>query len=170
MSQVGQATPGVAGTVSRARSGPAMARPDFVRRHPASLDPAPHGRDRAPGRPQAPQLLTAGLVLLAAAAVLEGYRWLQVIPSNRLDLPAVVFAVLVAPTTLVLTRPPHHWTWTPAQKVALAAVAGLVAVTVVALLVTRLWSAQLLGAYYLATALAIVVAALSGAGATSGQP
>jgi len=138
-------------------------RPDFVQRHPATLDPAPPGLDRAPERPPTPQLVTAGLVLMAAAAVLEGYRWLHVIPSSRLHPSALVFAVLMVPAAAFLARPPHGWTRTPAQQAALVAGAGLVVVTVVYLLAGRPWSAGLLGAYDLAMAATLVAAAVMGA-------
>jgi ferric-dicitrate binding protein FerR (iron transport regulator) len=109
--------------------------------------------------------VTAGLVLLTAAAVLEGYRWLQVIPSSRLPPSAAVFMALVVPSTLLLARPPRPWRRSPAQIVALGAAVGLVVVTVVETVAGRPWSADLLGAYDLATAAAILTAALSGAGA-----
>jgi hypothetical protein len=107
--------------------------------------------------------VTAGLVLLTAAAVLEGYRWLQVIPSGRLHPSALVFVVLVVPATLFLTRPPRPWLRTHSERVAVAAVAGLTVVTVVETVTGRPWSADLLGASDLTTAVAILIAALTGA-------
>jgi hypothetical protein len=107
--------------------------------------------------------VTAGLVLLTAAAVLEGYRWLQVIPSGRLHPSALVFAVLVVSATVFLTRPPRPWVRTPSERIAVAAVAGLTVATVVETVTSRPWSADLLGASDLMVALAIITAALTGA-------
>jgi hypothetical protein len=127
------------------------------------MDPMPAVRDESTGRPRAPQLVTAGLVLLTAAAILEGYRWLQVIPSGRLHPSALVFAVVMVPITLFLTRPPQPWTRSPLERVAVAAVAGLAVVTVVKTVTGRPWAADLLGASDLTAAVAILIAALTGA-------
>jgi hypothetical protein len=97
--------------------------------------------------------VTAGLVLLTAAAVLEGYRWLQVIPSSRLHPSALLFAVLVVPATFFLTRPPRPWSRSVSERIAMAALAGLSVVTVVETVTVRPWSADLLGASDLTTAL-----------------
>ncbi len=167
MSQVGGTTAGrTAGGVETRERDRASPKPvDLVRWHPASLDPEPAPRDESTRRPRAPQLVTAGLVLLTAAGVLEGYRWLQVIPSGRLHPSALLFVVLVVPTTLFLTRPPRPWVRTPSERVAVAAVAGLTVVTVVETVTGKPWSADLLGASDLTTAVAILTAALTGAGA-----
>src|SRR5665213_3394645 len=82
MSQVGEAGSGGAGAGTLFRGGEGEARPDFVRRHPASPDFALPVEPTEEKFPRAPSLVTAGLVLLTAAAVLEGYRWLNVIPSS----------------------------------------------------------------------------------------
>jgi hypothetical protein len=159
MSQVGAGGTGV-GTLSRERDPADGVRPEFVRRHPASLDPPRVRVERVRPYPRAPQLVTAGLVLWAAAAVLEGYRWLGVVAAGRLHPSPPVFAVLMVPLILLLTRPPHHASRRTAQKAAMVAGCGLVAVTVVQMVVGRTWSAHLLGAYDLAMAVVVLAAAL----------
>ncbi len=162
MSQVGTAGAGGmgAGTLSRDRDTAEGARPDFVRRHPASLDPPPVPIEPARAYPRAPQLVTAGLVLWAAAAVLEGYRWLGVVPASRLHPPPPVFAVLMVALILLFTRPPRHTGRRAALKAAMVAGCGLAAVTVVHMVVGRTWSAHLLGAYDLAMAVVVLATAL----------
>jgi hypothetical protein len=164
MSQVSEAGAGGmgAGTLSRGHERTVPARPDFVRRHPASLDPMPPVDTRVLDRPRAPSLVTAGLILLTAAAVLEGYQWLNVIPSSRLHPSALAFTILVVPCCLFLTQAPHGLKRRPAQTGVLVVAGGLVATTVVELAVKRPWSAHLLGAYDLAMAATILTAALIG--------
>ena len=59
----------------------------------------------APGRDQGNPLFTVpALVLLAALAIFEGYRCLQIIPGGSLRPPGLVFALAVVPATLGLTR------------------------------------------------------------------
>ena len=149
-----------AGTLSPHRQATVATRPDHVRRHPASLDPAPWPLDPARERPRVPQLVTAGLVLVAAAEVLEGYRWLGVIPTSRLQPPALVFALLTAVLTVYLTRTPRPGRRLPALSVALAVALGLLAPTGVEMLVDRPWSAHLLGGYDLGMAGIVLAAAL----------
>jgi hypothetical protein len=164
MSQVSEAGAGGmgAGTLSRGQERNVPTRPDFVRRHPASLDPMPPVDTKVLDRPRAPSLVTAGLILLTAAAVLEGYRWLNVIPSIRLHPSTLVFTVLVVPCCLFLTRAPHGAKRRPTQKVVLVVAGGLVVTTVVELAVNRPWSAHLLGAYDLAMAATILAVGLIG--------
>ncbi len=162
MSQVGVAGVGRtgAGTLSPEQDAAVGARPDFVRRHPASLDPPAVPVEPDGPYPRAPQLVTAGLVLWAAAAVLEGYRWLDVIPASRLHPSPPVFAALMVPLLLVLTRPPRHTRRRTAQKAAMVAGGVLVAVTVLQMVAGRTWSAHLLGAYDLAAAVVVLTTAL----------
>jgi len=162
MSQVGEAGSGGAGAGTLFRGGEGEARPDFVRRHPASPDFALPVEPTEEKFPRAPSLVTAGLVLLTAAAVLEGYRWLNVIPSSRLHPSALVFTVLMVPCCMFLTRALRGERRRPAQRAVLAGVIGLVAVTAAELVVDRPWSAHLLGAYDLALAATILAAALIG--------
>lgn len=119
-------------------------------------------------RPRAPSLVTVGLVLLTAAAVLEGYRWLNVIPSSRLHPSALEFTVLMVPCCLFLTRALRGERRRPAQRAVLGGVVGLVAVTAVEMGANRPWSAHLLGAYDLALAATILSAALLGGECISG--
>ena len=134
-------------------------------RHPSSLhtwESPDQGASSGPARH--PQLVTASLVLLAAAFVLEGYRWLDLIQSGRLYPPAAAFAVLVVPAVMFLTRPPPRSERLPADRVAVVAAGGLAIVTLVELLSDRPWSARLLGAYDLLCAAVILGVAFAGAG------
>lgn len=79
--------------------------PDCVRRHPASLvalatraPPAEVERQRPEYVAIGPEYVTIGMVLLSAAAVFEGYRWLNVIPGSRTGLTTPAFALLALPT------------------------------------------------------------------------
>ena len=162
MSQVGEAGAGGTGAGILFRREKDATRPDVTRRHPASLEFAPPVAHAVPEHPGVPSLVRAGLILLTAAAVLEGYRWLNVIPSSRLHPSAPVFAVLMVPCCLFLARAPREQKRRPAQKATVAGVVGLVAVTAVELVVDRPWSAHLLGAYDLALAATLLGAALVG--------
>ena len=51
-----------------------------------------------------PPFVAPGLVLLAAASLLEGYLWLHVIPVGPLRPSGLLFAAVVAPATYGLTR------------------------------------------------------------------
>ena len=146
------------------------ARPPRARWHPSSLEwdtapPAP-GTERTV-RARAPKLVTAGMVLVAAAALFEGYGWLNVIPADALRLSALVFAAVAVPSALLLTRKAltavHRSTLVAAE----AASVGLLAITVLHTLVDRPWSARALGAYDLLMAAAVLGAAVVGGGFSS---
>ena len=168
MSQIDEASAGGAGTETLTRAGPAPRRadrpsderPDYVWRHPASLVSAPPSVVLEQYR--LPTLAVAGLLLLTAAAVLEGYRWLHLIPASRLYPPAWVFAVLTVPLSLYLTRSPDGIGRQPTRSLVAVASGGLVAATVLELVVGRAWSAYLLGAYDLTLAAILLTAALIG--------
>ena len=137
--------------------------PDHVRRHPASLVAPPFGAPSADAQ-ERPEYVTAGMVLLSAATVFQGYRWLNVIPGGRTHLTAPVFAVLALPAALVLTRSHrrarHGW---PARLIGLSTLVLLVA-TVVETAVGHLWSARALGASDLLLALTLFGSALISGG------
>ena len=142
------------------------ARPASVRWHPSSLDwdaaRPPPAAVRAV-RERAPTLVTAGMVLLAAAAILEGYRWLNVIPASRLSPSALVFAAVAVPTAVLLTRTALATARRSTRVAVEVAAVGLVAVTVLEMVVNRPWSARALGAYDLLMAAAVLgVAVASG--------
>jgi len=115
-------------------------------------------------RDRDPKLVTAGMVLLAAAIVFEGYRWLHVIPAGRLQPPALVFAAVAALVAVLLTRAaPAAGPRSTHLLVNMAAV-GLVVVTVLEVVVNRPWSTRVLGSYDL-----LMAAAVFGAAAVSGN-
>jgi hypothetical protein len=59
--------------------------------------------------PAAPPFAAPALVLLAAAAIFEGYMWLHLIPGGSLRPSGLLFAVAIVPMTYALTRcDPDH--------------------------------------------------------------
>jgi len=116
---------------------------------------------------RAPKLVTAGMVLVAAAALFEGYGRLNVIPANALGLSALVFAAVAIPTALLLTRKAlstaHRSTLVATEATSM----GLLAITVLHSLVDRPWSTRALGAYDLLMAAALLGAAVVGGGFSS---
>jgi hypothetical protein len=138
-------------------------RPSPERWHPSSLDwdsdrPAPGASQEAWDR--APTLVTAGMVLLAAAAIFEGYRRLNVISANELHPSALVFAAVAVPAAPLLARTAlataHRFIRVAVEATSL----GLVAMTVLEMVVTRPWSARTLGACDLLMAAAVLGAAV----------
>jgi hypothetical protein len=111
--------------------------------------------------------VTAGLVLLAAAAIFEGYEWLNVLPANPLHLSALVFAAVAVPAAVFLTRRALATARRSTLVAAEAASVGLVAITVLHLVVDRPWSARALGAYDLVMAAAVLGAAVVSGGFSS---
>jgi hypothetical protein len=80
-----------------------------------------------------------GQALLAAVSILEGYKWLGVIPSDRSPLSNLVFgrvgaavcAALILAAAILLSRPGSEQRRSPSQRLLLLA-AGAVAVATVA--------------------------------------
>ena len=68
------------------------------------VGPAASERGRVHRADAGPPFATPGAVLLAAAAILEGYRWLQIIPDGSLRPSGPLFVVAALPATYVLTR------------------------------------------------------------------
>ena len=139
------------------------ARPSPVRWHPSSLDgdsarPAPGVAQEAWDR--APKLVTAAMVVLAAAAIFEGYRRLNVIPANELHPSALVFAAVAVPAALLLARSALATARRSIRVAVEAASVGLLAMTVLEVVVNRPWSARALGACDLLMAAAVLGAAV----------
>jgi hypothetical protein len=55
-------------------------------------------------RPTHPLLIVPGLVLLAAVSILEGYRWLHLLPDGSLLPTGLLFTLVALPATYWLTR------------------------------------------------------------------
>jgi hypothetical protein len=79
--------------------------------HPAVLaDRGPRSRptetpDESSGHESAEPLFAApGLILFAAVAIFEGYRWLHLVPDGLLRPTSVAFTLSVVPVTVALTR------------------------------------------------------------------
>jgi len=139
------------------------ARPPPVRGHPASLDWA--GGRPAPGavRDRASKPVTAGMVLLAAAAIFEGYRRLDVITASPLHPSALVFAVVAVPAAVLLARAALATGRRPTRLAVDVVSGGLVALTLLETVVNRPWSSWALGAADLLMAAAMLgVAVVSG--------
>jgi hypothetical protein len=81
-------------------------------------------RDRAT-RPPESLLLAPGLALLAAASVLEAYRWFGIVADGASRPVAVAFVVLALATALALTRAGGRGARTTVGRTVVAA-AGIV--------------------------------------------
>jgi formate hydrogenlyase subunit 3/multisubunit Na+/H+ antiporter MnhD subunit len=99
-------------------------------------------------------LVSPALVLLATAAILEGYSLLNVIPTGEWRWSAIALVVLTVPLALALTRPRQGRRRTATQKLLAVSSTLLVALTVLTLLVDRSGVANLLAAYDLVFAAA----------------
>jgi hypothetical protein len=115
-----------------------------------AVGPTSQGEDR--GRLSG--LVSPALVLLATAAILEGYSLLNVIPTGEWRWSAIALVVLTVPLALALTRPRQGRRRTATQKLLAVSSTLLVALTVLTLLVDRSGVANLLAAYDLVFAAA----------------
>ncbi len=113
------------------------------------------------------------LVLLAAVAILEGYRWLNVLPSVGWRPSAVVFTVIAVPLALAVTSGGrgepggpggHPW----AARAVTGAALLMVPMTVIALIHPRPPIAQLMGSTDLLFAVAALATVLINERATHG--
>jgi len=100
------------------------------------------------------------MVLLAAAALFEGYRRLNVISTDQLHPSALFFAAVAVPAALLLARSALATARRSIRVAVEAASVGLVAMTVLDLVVDRPWSARALGACDLLMAAAVLIAAV----------
>jgi hypothetical protein len=137
---------------------PAVA-PESVIRRPVTVTPAreipPRPADRKPSAPAGlgPALRSPGLALLTAAAILEGYKWLDVIPvgDSRVSsllfgrVGAVAFAAVASAFALVLTRPVAGPRRSPVQWLLVGTIVGQVAATSVAVLSDSMVAATVVG-------------------------
>ena len=134
-------------------------RREHLRHHPSSPEPRPSEPESAHGQPG---FEAVGMVLLSAAAVLEGYQWLDVIHPGRLDLSAPVFALLSIPAALLLARahrgPRHTWL----TRLVVVSAAAIVVSTSLEAAYHHLWSARALGASDLLMAVSLFGSALAG--------
>jgi hypothetical protein len=147
------------------------ARPYPARWHPSSLEwdsarPAQSATQVAWDR--APKLVTAGMVLLGAAAVFEGYRRLNVITTDQLHPSALVFAAVAVPAALLLARTTLATARRSTRVAVETASAGLAATTLLEMMVNRPWSARALGASDLLMAVAVLGAAVLSGDFSSG--
>lgn len=94
-------------------------------------------RRSRPARRPSTSLTSPGLLVLAALAVLEGYRQLQLIPSADWHPSAYLFATGAPVLALVVTWPYRVKSRGPGQRVAVGAAAALAVITPVAMLFDR---------------------------------
>jgi hypothetical protein len=109
----------------------------------------------------APRWVSPTLVLLAAASILEGYRWLNMIPAEGWQPSAVVFVAVVLPLAVVLARPRRDGRRVEAAKVVAVASVILLVVTASALVVDRASLTHLMGAADLLFAITALGAVLA---------
>jgi hypothetical protein len=99
-----------------------------------------------------PLLAAPGLVAVAAMSIMEGYRWLDVIPGSGLHPSAFIYIALAVPLLVACTRPqpdrPRGWVRQAAVASALALLVAALAETVI----NRPWSARTFGICDLAVA------------------
>jgi hypothetical protein len=108
-----------------------------------------------------------GLALLAAVSILEGYKWLGVIPADRSPLSnlvfgragAAVFAILVLTAAALLARPGSEQRRSPSQRLVLLAAGAVALASVVFVSIHASAVTRLLGAADLALA-AVVLGSL----------
>jgi hypothetical protein len=101
-----------------------------------------------------------GLALLAAVSILEGYKWLGVIPGDRSSLSnlvfgrvgAAVFAVLVLTAAALLARAGSEPRRSPSQRLVLLAAGAVAVASVVFVAFHASVATRLLGAADLALA------------------
>jgi hypothetical protein len=111
--------------------------------------------------PAVPRYVSPVLILLAAASILEGYTWLNVIPNNGWQPSAVVFVGVAVPLAIVLTRPRRDGRRVVAAKVVTVASVVLLVVTVLAVVTDRPPLTHLMGASDLLFALTVLAAGLA---------
>ena len=141
---------------------------DHPRAH--SVEWCPPKASPAQSSTAVPRCVSPILVLLAAASILEGYKWLNVIPAGGWQPSAVVFVGLVFPVAMVLTRPRRDGRRVVAAKVVAVASLALLAVTVLAIFVDRPSVTHLMGVSDLLFALTALGAVLANELHASGSP
>ncbi len=120
------------------------------------------GADRCSRRPPgAPWFASPALVLLAAVAILEGYKVLNVMPDSRWQPSAAVVAALALPLTSVLTRPGRGRRRGLGQRVVMGVSAALLVVTLVEFAVHRPSTVYVLGVVDLLVALSAMAVVLT---------
>jgi hypothetical protein len=111
-----------------------------------------------------PPIASPALVLVAAASILEGYRWLKVIPAGGWQPSELVFVVLAVPVAMILTRSRRDGrraaSAAAAAKMVTVTAMALLVVTVLALFVDRPSLALLTGIADLLFAVAALAAVL----------
>lgn len=118
-------------------------------------DPPPADRIVQPERAletSPPVLASPGLVLVAALSIMEGYRWLNVIPARWLHPSALVYVTAAVPLLVLCTRRQPGQHRGPVQWVGVASASGLVVATLTESFVRRPWSAHVFGASNMAVA------------------
>jgi hypothetical protein len=121
--------------------------------------PPPHEALEPVREATPPVLAPPCLVLVAALSIMEGYRWLNVIPARRLHPSALVYVALAVPLLVICTRRRTRGRRRSVQLVGLFSASVLVVATLTETFVSRPWSAHAYGAVALAVAAMSLVAA-----------
>ncbi len=125
-----------------------------------SPEPAPKWVD--PLHRPTTSLTSPGLLVLAALAVIEGYRQLQLIPAPQWHTSAFVFAATAPLLAVVVTWPYRVDRRGPAQMVAIATALAFAVITPVATLTNLPHARVVVGLSAMALAIVALVAVLAG--------
>lgn len=131
--------------------------------HPATatvdLRPADPSPDWSP--PTVPRFVSPVLVLIAAVAILEGYKWLNVVSTGGWQPSAAVFVSFTVPIAVVLARPRRDGRRVVAARVVVVASLIMLTLTVLALLIDQPPVTHLMGGsdlLFAVTALGVALA------------
>jgi hypothetical protein len=112
----------------------------------------PRGAEQWGPPRRGPWFVAPGLALLAALAILEGYRWIGLMANGGARPSAVAFAGVAVTVSLVVTRSARPGGGDPSPRI-VSVGSGLVVLTTVAVLFTdERWAAVAVGASDLALA------------------
>jgi hypothetical protein len=112
----------------------------------------PRGAEQWGPPRRCPWFVAPGLALLAALAILEGYRWIGVITNGGARPWAAAFAGVALAVSLVLTRSARPGDGYPSPRIALVGSLLVVLTTVAVLFTDEQWATVAVGASDLALA------------------
>jgi hypothetical protein len=132
---------------------------------PAAPPPTPadpRGAEQWGPPRRGPWFVAPGLALLAALAILEGYRWIGVIANGGARPWAVAFAGGALAVSFVLARSAHPGDRRPSLRIVLAGSVLVASATVVVLFTGERWATGAVGGSDLALATVALTVLLAG--------